>query len=116
MGMVGLVACQVFLVGEACICVIVGGAGSLLWSAMKCPVVRFGVSMGLAWLWVACLLNTQGCVPALLENQRGMSCIGPCWLLGGSWFQCRVWRFLDEFLSFNGPWSKEFSDVLKFWI
>ena len=43
----GLVACQVFLVGEACICVIVGGAGSLLWSAMKCPVVRFGVSMGL---------------------------------------------------------------------
>ena len=30
MGMVGLVACQVFLVGEACICVIVGGAVSLL--------------------------------------------------------------------------------------
>jgi len=23
---------------------------------MKCPVVSFGVSMGLAWLWAACLL------------------------------------------------------------
>ena len=23
---------------------------------MKCPVVSFGVSMGLAWLWGACLL------------------------------------------------------------
>ena len=25
-------------------------------SAMKCPVVSFEVSMGLAWLWAACLL------------------------------------------------------------
>ena len=23
---------------------------------MKCPLVSFGVSMGLAWLWEACLL------------------------------------------------------------
>ena len=23
---------------------------------MKCPVVSFGVSMGLAWLWAACIL------------------------------------------------------------
>ena len=23
---------------------------------MKCPVAGFGVSMGLAWLWAACLL------------------------------------------------------------
>ena len=22
---------------------------------MKCPVVSFGVSMGLAWLWAACI-------------------------------------------------------------
>ena len=28
---------------------------SSLWSAMKCPVVSFVVSMGLAWLWAACL-------------------------------------------------------------
>ena len=44
---VGLVACQGFLVREACVCVLVGGAGSPLWSAMKCPVVSFGVFMGL---------------------------------------------------------------------
>ena len=31
MGGVGLVACQVFLVKEACIGVLVGGAGSLLY-------------------------------------------------------------------------------------
>ena len=30
MSEVGLVACQGFLVGGACLCVLVGGAGSLL--------------------------------------------------------------------------------------
>ena len=30
MGWVGLVACQGFLVREACVCVLVGGAGFLL--------------------------------------------------------------------------------------
>ena len=29
---------------------------SSLWSAVKCPVVSFGVSMGLAWLWAARIL------------------------------------------------------------
>ena len=56
MGGVGQVSCQGFLVRGACICVLVGEVGSLLWSSMKCPVVSFGVSMGLAWLWEACLL------------------------------------------------------------
>ena len=56
MGRVGLVACQGFLVGGACICVLVSGTGSLLSSAMKCLVVSFGVSMGLAWLWAAHLV------------------------------------------------------------
>ena len=27
-----------------------------LWSAMKCPVVSFEVSVGLVWLWAACIL------------------------------------------------------------
>ena len=27
---------------------------------MKCPVVSFDVSMGLAWLWAACLLMLRG--------------------------------------------------------
>ena len=56
MGGVGLVACQGFLVRGACVCVLMGGAGSPLWRAMKCPVVSFGVSVGLAWLWAAYIL------------------------------------------------------------
>ena len=46
-GGVGRVACQDFLVREACISVLVGGAGFLLSSAMKCPLVGFEVSIGL---------------------------------------------------------------------
>ena len=34
-------------------------------------------------------IEAQGYVPVLLENLRGMSCSGTCWLLGGAWFQCR---------------------------
>ena len=29
---------------------------SSLWGAIECPVVSFGVSVGLAWLWAACIL------------------------------------------------------------
>ena len=39
---------------------------------------------------LSCLyIETQGCIPVLLENLRGMSCSGTCWPLGGAWFQCR---------------------------
>ena len=42
------VACQGFLVREACIGVLVGGAGFFsLCTAMKCPVMSFKMSMGL---------------------------------------------------------------------
>ena len=47
MGGVGRVGCLGFLVREASFGVLVGGAGSPLWSAMKCPVVSFEVSVGL---------------------------------------------------------------------
>ena len=49
LGGVGLVACQCFLVREACICVLVVDLDwiSSLGSVMKCPVVSFEVSMGL---------------------------------------------------------------------
>ena len=47
MGGVGPVACQGFLVREACVRVLVGGDGSLLWSAIKWAVVSFEVSIGL---------------------------------------------------------------------
>ena len=83
------VACQCFLVREACVGVLVGGAGFLLsgvqWSdkywVMRCQ-----------WFWsnLSCLyIEAQGCVPVLLENLCGMSCSGTCWPLGGAWFQCR---------------------------
>ena len=38
------VACQGFLVREACVGVLVGGISSL-WSAMKCPVMSYEMSM-----------------------------------------------------------------------
>ena len=40
-GVVGRVACQGFLVREAGIGFLVGGARFLLWSAMKCPVMSY---------------------------------------------------------------------------
>ena len=37
--------------------------------------------------------NAQCCIPVLLENYRGTSFTGTCWLLGGAWFQCRYRDF-----------------------
>ena len=46
MGRVVSVACQGFLVREACVGVLVGGAGFFsLWSAMKCLVTSYEMSM-----------------------------------------------------------------------
>ena len=81
MGGVVSVAGQGFLVREACVGVLVGGAGFLLsgvqWSdtywVMRCQ-----------WFWsnLSCLyIEAQGCVPVLLENLRGISCSGTCWPL-----------------------------------
>ena len=46
MGGFGRVACQGFLVREACVGVLVCGAGFLLSSTMKCPVISFEMSIG----------------------------------------------------------------------
>ena len=46
-GGVGQVACQGVLVMEACVSILVGGAGFILWSAMKCPVMSYEMPMGL---------------------------------------------------------------------
>ena len=54
---VRLVVCQGFLVGGTCVCVLVDGTGSLLWSAVKCSAVNFGVSMDLVRLWAGHLLT-----------------------------------------------------------
>ena len=82
-GGVGQVAYQGFLIREACI----GSNGwswiSSLWSAIKCPVVSFGVSMGLVWLWLACLLMLR--VVFLLYWRIRMVCLAL--ELVGSWVE-----------------------------
>ena len=67
MGGIGLVACQGFLVRGACICVLVGGTGSIVsemqeFSSEFWGVYGFGMALG------SLSFNTQGCIPALLEN------------------------------------------------
>ena len=46
-----------------------------------------GVTLGSLYV------DTQGYVPALLENLHGMSYSVTYWLLGGGWFQCRYGGF-----------------------
>ena len=94
MGGVGLVACQDFLVrGEL---VSVFGWVELDLFSLECNEVSsrefwgvYGFCMDLGRLY----FNAQGCVPALLENSRDMSCSGTSWLLGRAWFQCRYGNF-----------------------
>ena len=46
MGGVGQLACQGFLVREACVSVLVHGIGFFsLWSAMECPVMSFAICL-----------------------------------------------------------------------
>ena len=69
---------------------------------MKCPVVSFGVSMGLAWLWAACLLMLRAAF--LLCWRFSVVClalelIGPWVVLG---FSVGMKAF-DELLLLNIP-------------
>ena len=59
-------------------------------------------------------IETEGYVPVLLENLRGMSFSGTCWPLGGAGFSVGMEAF-DELLLINLPWSQEFSGVLRIW-
>ena len=81
---------------------------------MKCPVVSFEVSVGLAWLWAACLLMLKG-VFLLCWRMCDISCTGkllpPGWSLVLVW----VWRLSGEVFPITVPWNQEFSDVPKFW-
>ena len=91
---VGLKPCQGFLVRETCVGFLVGGADLF---SLECKEVSsseflaiygFGVTLGSLYI------ETQGYVPALLENLYGISCSGTCWLLGGALFQCMYGSFL----------------------
>ena len=52
--------------------------------------------------------NAQGYIPALLENQSGMSCSETCWLLGGAWFPCGYGSFWMSFVNKSSPKSGVF--------
>ena len=65
---VGLVACQGFLVGGPCVCVLVGGAGSLLSEVQLTSNSEFWGVYGFGMVLGSLSFNDQGCVPALLEN------------------------------------------------
>ena len=50
-------------------------------------------------------IEAQGYVPVLLENLHDMSCSGPCWPLGGAWFQ------------YSGSlWSSLYCGVSLLWV
>ena len=80
---------------------------------MKCPVVSFGVSVGLAWLWAAYILMLR--VVFLLcwrisVVRLALELIGSLVELS---FSVGMEAF-DELLSINVPWSQEFSGDLRF--
>ena len=74
---------------------------------MKCPVVSFGVSMGLAWL---CILMLR----AVFLHRWRISVVCLALELVGSWVELgfSVWRLLDEILSIKVVWNQELSGVL----
>ena len=81
---------------------------------MKCPVVSFVVSMGLAWLWAACLLMLRAVFLVCWRISvvlLALELVGPWVELG---FRVGM-EVLDELLSINVPWNQEFSDVFKVW-
>ena len=80
-GGVGRLACQDFLVREACVGLLVGGF--LDFFCLECNEVsssEFGDAYGFGVTLGRLYIEVQGYVPA-------------CWLLGGAWFQCRYGCF-----------------------
>ena len=82
------VACQGFLVREACVGV---RKVELDFFSLECN----GVSSKELWdvngfrvTFGSLHIEAQGYVPVLLENLCGMSCSETCWPLCGAWFQC----------------------------
>ena len=65
---VGLVACQGFLVREACICLLVGGAGSLLLECDEVSSSEFWDVYGFGVIFGCLYFCAQGYVPVLMEN------------------------------------------------
>ena len=75
---------------------------SSLWSAMKCPVMSFEMSLGLEWLWAACILKLRAvflCCWRICMVCLALELVGPWVVLG---FSVVVEAF-DELLSINVP-------------
>ena len=101
MGGVVWVACQGFLVREACVGVLVGGAGFLL-CAMKYLVMSYEMSMGLELLWAACILKLRAvflCCWRICVVCLALELIGPWVMLS---FSVDMEAF-DELLLINVP-------------
>ena len=72
------------------------------------------MSMGLAWLWAACLLMLRAVF--LLFWRISMVCLAV--ELVGSWVELGFsvgTEVFAELLSVTLPWIQEFSDVLRSW-
>ena len=81
---------------------------------MKHPVMSFEMSMGLVWLWAACLLKLRAmflCCWIICMICLALELVGPWVVLD---FSVGMEAF-DELLLINVAWNQEFSVVLKFW-
>ena len=81
---------------------------------MKCPVMSYEMSVGLEWLWAACILNLRAvflCYWRICVVCLALELVGPWVVLG---FSVGMEAF-DELLSLNVPWSQVFYDVLRIW-
>ena len=81
---------------------------------MKCPVMSYKMSIGLEWLWAACILKLKVmflCCWRICMVCLALELVGPWVVLG---FSVGMEAF-DELLSINVPWSQEFCGVLRIW-
>ena len=75
---------------------------SSLWNAMKCPVMSYEMSVGLEWLWAACIVKLRGvflCCWRICVVCLALEFVGPWMVLG---FSVGMEAF-DELLSITIP-------------
>ena len=81
---------------------------------MKCPAMSYEMSMGLEYLWAACIFKLRAvflCCCRICMVCLALELVGP-WLLLG--FSLGMEAFV-ELLLINISWSQEFSGVLRIW-
>ena len=81
---------------------------------MKCPVITFEISVGLVWLWSACILRLSVmflCCWRICVVCLSLELVGPWVVLG---FTVGMEMF-HEHLSINVPWSQEFAADFRIW-